>query len=118
MYGSAIQPGPANYQYQAQVGVAGVPRRDPTIAFLLELLGYVGFLGIGHMYAGHIGRGLVLMGTWAIYWGIVLIMFVSLIGIPLAILMALSWPVVPVISGFWARGTVERANYMTPVYYG
>ena len=30
---------------------AGATQKDATIAFLLELLGYLGLLGIGHIYA-------------------------------------------------------------------
>jgi hypothetical protein len=33
---------------------------------LLELLAYVGFLGIGHIYAGYVKRGVALLAGW---WG-------------------------------------------------
>src|SRR5204862_7704142 len=49
-YGAGLQPqsqapvqGYSSYAYQTQAGVAGTQPRDPTIALLLELLGYVGF---------------------------------------------------------------------------
>jgi hypothetical protein len=101
---------PMNYQYQTQVGVAGIPWRDPTIALLLELIGYVWVLGIGHMYGGRIGRGIALLVGWACYWIIVAVLFFTLIGIPVACVMALIWPVVPILSGLWIRSDLEKAN--------
>src|SRR5262245_31148203 len=90
-YGS-YSPQPLNYQYQPQVGVAGTPQRDPTVALLLELIGYVWVLGLGHLYGGRIGRGIALMVFWWAYWGIVAFMAITLIGIPVACIMAVAWP--------------------------
>lgn len=105
-----------NYQFQPAPGVAGVPQRDPTVALLLELIGYVWVLGIGHLYAGRINRGIALMvGYWA-YWGVVTVLFMSVVGIPVACLMALVHPVVPILSALWVRRDVERDNLMYPQY--
>jgi hypothetical protein len=82
--------------------------RDPTIALLLELIGYLGFLGIGHMYAGRMGRGLTLLIVWWLYWGIAGFLAITLLGIPIACVMALIWPVVPLISGVWIRNDLLR----------
>jgi len=44
--------------------------RDPFLALLLEVIGGVfGFLGLGWIYAGHVGWGLVLLVTyWLLDW--------------------------------------------------
>lgn len=92
-----------SYQYQQQVGVAGIAPKDPTVALLLELIGYVGFLGIGHIYAGRITRGVVLMIGWWLYWGIVGVLFATILLSPVACIMAIAWPLVPIASGLWIR---------------
>lgn len=45
-----------------------IHQKDPTAAFLLGLLpGLVGFWGIGHMYAGDVFKGLLILFTgWAL----------------------------------------------------
>lgn len=94
-------------------GYAAQPQRDPTLALLLELIGYAGVLGIGHMYAGRTGRGVALLLGWIFYGAIAAVFFVTLVGAPLACLMLLLWPVVPIISGFWIKNDLdkERAVY-------
>jgi TM2 domain-containing membrane protein YozV len=111
------QPPQYNYQYQQQVGVAGVPQRDPTVALLLELLGYIWFLGIGHIYGGRIARGVwLLIGYW-LYWGIVAFLFLTLVLAPIGCVMAIIWPVVPILSGLWIKRDLERDNAMLrPLY--
>ena len=111
-YGTTTPAG-MGYQYQSQVGVAGVARRDPTIALVLELIGYILFLGIGHIYAGRITRGVMLMvGYWA-YWGIAAALAITVVGVPIACLMALVHPFAPIISAIWARNDVVRDNAST-----
>ena len=47
---------------------APVPDKNPDTAFLLELLGGIfGFLGLGHIYAGRVGRGMIYMLLWWLY---------------------------------------------------
>ena len=43
---------------------------NKAIAPLLELLGYVGLLGLGHIYVGRIRTGLWLMVGWWIWFGV------------------------------------------------
>jgi len=52
-----------------------VQQKDPTAALLLALIpGLVGFLGIGHIYLGHIGLGIgLLIGGLAL--GFIMVMF-------------------------------------------
>jgi hypothetical protein len=96
------------YQYQSQVGVAGITQRDATVALLLELIGYVGILGIGHMYGGRLARGIILMLGWWFYWGIVIVLAITVVFAPVACFMAILWPVVPILSGFWIRNDILR----------
>jgi TM2 domain-containing membrane protein YozV len=112
-YSNAPQP-PVNYQYQPQVGVAGTPQRDPTIALLLEFLGYIGFLGIGHIYAGRVTRGIVLLVGWWIYWAVTFVLFIVLIGFCFALLGLAG----PIASGLWIRNEMEKENALARQRYG
>lgn len=97
-YGQPPQP----YPYAAN------PPKDPTVALLLELIGYAGFLGIGHIYAGRTGRGIaLLLGGWA-YLVISGVLTILCIGF----FMLMAWLVVPVLSGLWIKSDVERDNAM------
>ncbi len=107
------QPPPINYQYQQQIGVAGVPTRNPTVALLLELLGYVGFLGIGHLYAGRTARGIAMLIGWWVYLIVSSILVIVLIGFCL-LLVGL---VVPILSGLWIKRDLERDNAMFQAQY-
>lgn len=102
------QPPQINYQYQQQPGVAGVPPRNPTVAFLLELLGIVGFLGIGHIYSGHTGRGIALLLGWWAYLLISGVLTIILVGFCMLVAVL----IVPPLSGFWIMRNVERSNDM------
>jgi hypothetical protein len=91
--------------------------REPLVALLLELIGYIPSLplGIGHMYAGRIGRGVALMLAWWVYGGTALFLLFTIVGAPIACLMFLLWPVIPLISGFWIKRDLdmERARLGT-----
>lgn len=83
-------------------------QRDPMIALLLELVGYVFVLGLGHMYAGRVGRGIALLLGYWLYWAIAGTLFLTLLLSPIACLMALLHPVVPILSGLWAKRDLDR----------
>ncbi len=108
-------PQPINIQQayqQPQYGqqISARPRRDPNVAFLLELLGYVGFLGFGHIYAGNFIGGIILL---LFGWGIVGFAFVVAGILSLGLGFCLLLPVlaaVPLLSGFWARSIAIRNN--------
>jgi hypothetical protein len=126
------QPGPASEQAKPQPGypplmniqqayrpqygqsTAVRPYRNPNVAFLLELLGYVGFLGFGHIYAGNVIGGIILLlFGWGIagflFWvGALLSIFTLGLGLCLLVPLFLA---VPLISGFFARGIAVRSNY-------
>jgi len=51
---------------------------NPNTAFLLEMFGIVGFLGLGHMYAGRFTRGLLLMiGWWGVFATLILLAIIT-----------------------------------------
>jgi TM2 domain-containing membrane protein YozV len=82
--------------------------KDPTTALLLELIGYAGFMGIGHMYAGKVGRGVALLfGFWA-YLFISFVLTIVLIGC----LFLLITPVFPILSGLWIKSELEKERAM------
>lgn len=103
--GGAGSGGSQGYRPYSQPGYArssyARPVRDPTIAFILEVLpGLFGILGIGHMYAGNIPRGLILLVVWFLFvtgevtTGVICCFF------PLNF-------VVPVLSGLWAKRELD-----------
>lgn len=127
-YAAAYQP-PAQMPVQqsySQAPVSGqtynanylaASQRDPMVALLLELIGYIFVLGIGHMYAGRVTRGIgLLVGYWA-YWGIVTVLFVTVAGIPIACLMSILHPVIPILSGLWARQDVINDRRIAGIAY-
>jgi hypothetical protein len=83
---------------------AAVPPKDPVVGLLLELLGYFGFLGIGHIWAGKTTRGVaLLLGYWAyiVISGVLTIVLVGCV-------MLLATLVIPLISGFYLKNELER----------
>jgi TM2 domain-containing membrane protein YozV len=82
--------------------------RSAGAAVALELvLGLLGIFGVGNMYAGRVGQGLVLMLTfWALFWvNFVLIFFV--VGI---VTMPLTWIAYLVLGPILAARAVEEYN--------
>lgn len=113
-YPAAYQGGypqqPAGYGY-------GQPTtaKDSTVALLLELIGLIGFLGIGHIYAGKTNRGIGLLIGWFAYniigWWFVLPVFATLtcgIGCLMVIPMILLNLGVPIGSGLWIKNEMDR----------
>jgi hypothetical protein len=97
------QPPYGQQPYQQPYGQAqqphGQPPKDPTVGLLLELIGYVGFLGIGWIWAGETAIGIGILVGWLIlmpiYFVIAGFLTVFLIGfcmLPLPL-------IVPIVSG-------------------
>lgn len=103
-----------------QVQVDDDPPKNPLIGFLLELLGMVGFLGIGQMYAGHVPRGITMMIGWFVYGVFLLLIIISTNVVNFIIsclrigdLNCLTYPflaifiLVPILSGFAVHSELE-----------
>ena len=75
--------------------------RHHTGAALLQLLGWVGFLGVGYMVRGRILTGLaMLVSWWAAFWFLLLASFVTLgFAHPL---MVVAWVIVPPLTALFA----------------
>ena len=90
------------------------PPKSSGVAALLELLPGLFFqtFGIGHMYAGNVGVGLLLMfGYWIVLFFNILLCFL-LIGL---ITTPLCWMAMMVISTVTASNAANRANAARPV---
>jgi hypothetical protein len=89
---------------QPQYVPYAVAPKDPVVGLLLELLGYLGFLGIGHIWAGKTTRGVVLLlGYWA-YMAVSVVLTIVLVGC----LMLAATLAIPLISGFYLKSEMER----------
>jgi hypothetical protein len=101
---------PPIQQQTYQQGSYTLPYRTPSTAFLLELLGYGGFLGIGHIYAGNvIGGILMLVFGWALVGLAYVILSILSLGLGFIILLPVLLAV-PIISGVWAYRIAEANN--------
>jgi|GEM_PF-4535386 len=86
----------------------GAAAKDPTTALLLELIGYVGILGIGHIYAGRTNRGIALLIGWILYLSVSGVLTLMCVGCA----MLLIWPLVPIGSGLWIKNDLEKERAM------
>lgn len=101
-YGGGYQPTqpPPTYGY----GYAVAPPKDPTMGLLLELIGFFGFLGIGHIWAGKTTRGIaLLLGFW-FYLAVSWFMLLFLVGC----LMLIAAIFIPIASGLYLKSEMER----------
>lgn len=104
-----LQPGQSYPNYQQYPPGYPAPQqavapKDPTTALMLELLGYLGFLGIGHIYAGKTNRGIGLLIGWLVYLTAAFFLTICLVGC----FMFLAWVVVPPLSGLWVKNEMEK----------
>ncbi len=115
-YPTFSQPSTTYGSYQVQVD-DDAPVKNPILGFLLELLGLVGFLGIGQMYSGHVPRGISLMLLWFVYGLVILFVVIPANFVvtfcTLGTVQCFMYPfiaifiIVPVLSGFWAYNELE-----------
>ncbi|MDY7042490.1 MAG: hypothetical protein SVX38_16680 [Chloroflexota bacterium] len=83
--------------------------RDPFLALMLEVIGGLfGFLGVGWIYAGHAGWGLVLLVVyWLLDWAIGLTLTVFTLGV-----WCFFWPaqnlILGCVSGYFAYRSLQR----------
>jgi hypothetical protein len=80
------------------------PPKDPTMGLLLELLGYLGFLGIGHIWAGKTSRGVALLIGYWMYFALSAFLTIFLVGC----VMLLATLFIPLLSGFMLKSEMER----------
>jgi hypothetical protein len=69
-------PGPYHQPYQPYGSPCGYPVsliKDPGIAAILALLaGFVGLMGMGHIYIGRFARGLIILVAGLVLWSLVI----------------------------------------------
>jgi len=74
---------------------------DPNTAFIIELVGgYFGLLGLGYIYMGRTGEGIVRLVLWILYqifaWVVISVLLAALVGvvcIPLQIVVYIGVPI-------------------------
>jgi hypothetical protein len=79
--------------------------RRSEFAFAWEMLGYIGLLGIGHMYAGAYKRGFALLILWMV-WLFTLLYLVIMHATSLWLILLTC--AMPFLSGLWARGEIRE----------
>jgi hypothetical protein len=77
----------------------GQPPKDPTVGLLLELIGFVGFLGIGWIWAGETATGVALLVGWLIFLPIYYVICFFLMFIVIGFCLLPLPLLVPIISG-------------------
>ena len=86
---------------------------DKTVAFVLELVGGIfGILGIGHIYAGEVIKGVVILTLWIAFltfsWVTISILSIFLIGLCCMPFMILAQFLVPLWSAFHLKNRLEE----------
>jgi len=92
----------------------GQPQKDPSVGLLLELLGFLGFLGIGWLWAGETAIGIVLLVGWFVFLGVEFLLFFIAIGFCLTPLNL----IVPIASGIILMNRLKKKQLVTgwPTY--
>ena len=81
---------------------------DPRVAASLEFLGYVGLLGLGHMYAGYEKRGIGILVGWLVVVGLLIQSFMAYQGPVLCLFVpALAGPI---ISFRWVASSIKNSD--------
>lgn len=87
------------------------PAPSPQKAFGFEMLGLIGFLGVGWIYSGRVALGVIVLASWWLLLGAGVVGLVGLAatqsGWYLA-LVAVYWLAVPLISGMLAARSTRR----------
>src|SRR5438093_5107104 len=65
------------------------PYKNPTTAALMAIIGGIfGFMGIGHIYAGKIGKGIFILIAGIVLFIVGIVTLFIVVGIPLLIIYA------------------------------
>lgn len=118
MYSSSPQSAGQQPHYQVanqyEGAVTGQPPKDSNLAFVIELVpGLLGFLGIGHMYAGNVLRGVALLLGWGVFltldFVLIFILGIATLGIGFCLLplIGLFWLAGPIASAFWLKREMD-----------
>jgi hypothetical protein len=94
------------------------PIKDANLAMLIEIvLGIFGFLGVGHILAGRVVPGIVLLVSWwiaiALGWTVGVLIAVLTLGLGLC-LAPIFWLGVPIASGIWLRNEMLKQPGFRP----
>jgi hypothetical protein len=83
---------------------------NPDTALGLEILGYLGIMGLGHMYGGHTGRGWILMVAWWIV--LANLVFPNIANLTTFTLLTtiFIYGLGPVASGIWISSELRQAR--------
>jgi hypothetical protein len=73
----------------------GQAPKDPNVGLILELIGFLGFLGIGWIWAGETAIGIALLIGWFIFLTVEIVLIFVFIGLCLTPLNL----IVPIVSG-------------------
>lgn len=89
--------------------IAPPTSRPDIVPALLQLLGWVGWLGIGYVAWGRVLLGLLmLIGWWAVFWVLLFFTLVTqTVALPLAVV---AWVLVPLITSvaLWVEANAEN----------
>jgi hypothetical protein len=72
-------------------------------ACALEMFGFLGYLGIGHIYLGHRGRGVLLMMAWWVVMAIVIPPFIRNLSLMSFLFFLVLLSVGPSLSCYWIQ---------------
>ena len=83
-----------------------------TATLLAAILGFIGFMGVGHMYAGSVGRGIaLLLGGWVLWilFIFTIVLIVGIIFVPIGVALWI-WSIYDVRSIIKNRSTVGHSH--------
>lgn len=84
------------------------PQKSPGVAALLEVLpAFFQIFGLGHIYAGNVVTGLLLMFGW---WLVCAVNFVLLFVLVGYITWPLCWIAAVIVSSLWAASSARSAK--------
>jgi hypothetical protein len=86
--------------------------KDKTVAFILELLGIFGILGIGHIYAGLIKQGVIRLVLWIIIlvvgWVAASVLSYFIIGLCMMPFLVIAQIGIPIWSAFQIKKKMDE----------
>ncbi len=94
---------------EGRVNTARPTDKDPNTAFLLELIGgFLGFLGVGHIYIGQTNDGVLRLILWILYNVIAYITITLLISVFIGILCIPIQLVIQICVPLWSANNLKN----------